>query len=119
VDQFFRGDGGIYGRFNWVALGCYLAGIAIEVPFVNTTMFEGPVAKTFSGVDISWIICLMVISPLYYLIATRLRPAPASRAAKTRPTAATTSRAASRFPPHASAGRCWRASVQTFTPSYA
>ena len=75
VAQFFRGDGGIYGRFDWVSIGCYLAGIAIEVPFVNTTMFEGPVAKALNGVDLSWIICLIVISPVYYLAARRLRPA--------------------------------------------
>ncbi|HEY1669255.1 MAG TPA: cytosine permease [Trebonia sp.] len=75
VTQFFRGDGGIYGRFDWVSIGCYLIGIAIEVPFVNTTMFEGPVAKGLNGVDISWIICLIVIGPLYYVAARRLRPA--------------------------------------------
>ncbi|MGH3299552.1 MAG: purine-cytosine permease family protein [Trebonia sp.] len=75
VAQFFRGDGGIYGRFDWVSIGCYLAGIALEVPFVNTTMFEGPVAKALNGVDLSWIICLIVISPVYYLAARRLRPA--------------------------------------------
>jgi nucleobase:cation symporter-1, NCS1 family len=75
VTQFFRGDGGIYGRFDWVSVGCYLVGIAIEVPFVNTTMFEGPIAKGLNGVDISWIICLIVIGPLYYVAARRLRPA--------------------------------------------
>jgi NCS1 family nucleobase:cation symporter-1 len=75
VEQFFRGDGGIYGRFDWISIGCYLLGIAIEVPFVNTTMFEGPIAKGLNGVDISWIVCLVVISPLYYLAAKRLRPA--------------------------------------------
>jgi hypothetical protein len=45
------------------------------VPFVNTTMFEGPIAKGLNGVDISWIICLIVIGPLYYVAARRLRPA--------------------------------------------
>ena len=75
VAQFFRGDGGIYGRFDWVSIGCYLIGIALEVPFVNTTMYEGPIAKALNGVDISWIICLIVIGPLYYLAARRLRPA--------------------------------------------
>jgi len=74
VVQFFRGDGGSYGRFDWVSISCYLVGIAIEVPFVNTTMFEGPVAKGLNGADISWIICLIVISPVYYLAARRLRP---------------------------------------------
>jgi nucleobase:cation symporter-1, NCS1 family len=75
VAQFFRGDGGIYGRFDWVSIGCYLIGIALEVPFVNTTMYEGPIAKALNGVDISWIICLIVIGPLYYVAARRLRPA--------------------------------------------
>jgi nucleobase:cation symporter-1, NCS1 family len=75
VSQFFRGDGGIYGRFDWVSIGCYLVGIAIEVPFVNTTLFEGPAAKALNGADISWIICLIVIAPAYYLAAKRLRPA--------------------------------------------
>jgi NCS1 family nucleobase:cation symporter-1 len=75
VAQFFRGDGGIYGRFDRVSIGCYLLGIALEVPFVNTTMFEGPVAKGLNGVDLSWIICLIVIAPLYYVAARRLRPA--------------------------------------------
>jgi NCS1 family nucleobase:cation symporter-1 len=75
VSQFFRGDGGIYGRFDWVSIGCYLVGIAIEVPFVNTTLFEGPAAKALNGADISWIVCLIVIAPAYYLAAKRLRPA--------------------------------------------
>lgn len=74
VEQFFQADGGIYGRFDWVSIVGYLVGIAIEVPFVNTTLFEGPVAKSLSGVDISWIICLVVISPAYYLAAKKLRP---------------------------------------------
>jgi hypothetical protein len=38
-------------------------------------MFEGPIAKGLNGVDISWIICLIVIGPLYYVAARRLRPA--------------------------------------------
>ena len=45
------------------------------MPFVNTTLFEGPIAKGLGGVDISWIVCLIVIGPLYYLAAKRLRPA--------------------------------------------
>jgi NCS1 family nucleobase:cation symporter-1 len=76
VRQFFLGNGGIYGRFSLVAAGCYLAGIAIEVPFVNTAIFEGPVATSLRGVDVSWIVCLAVVGPLYYVTATRLRLLP-------------------------------------------
>jgi len=59
-------------------VACYLAGIACEVPFVNTAVYEGPMATSLKGVDISWIICLAVISPLYYLarLATRRRSVP-------------------------------------------
>ena len=64
---------GAYGRFNLAGMACYLAGIAVEMPFVNTAVYEGPAARSLSGVDISWIICLAVISPLYYLAARRRR----------------------------------------------
>lgn len=69
---------GAYGRFNLTGMGWYLAGIAIEVPLVNTAIYEGPVARSLSGADISWIVCLAVISPLYYLarLATRRRLVP-------------------------------------------
>ena len=66
---------GAYGRFNLAGMGWYLAGIAIEMPFVNTAVYEGPVARSLGGVDVSWIVCLAVISPLYYLTARPARPA--------------------------------------------
>ena len=44
---------------------------------MNTVVYEGPMATSLKGVDISWIICLAVISPLYYLAClARRRPAP-------------------------------------------
>ena len=66
VRQLFLRNGA-YGRFNLTAVACYLAGIACEVPFVNTAVYEGPMAISLKGADISWLICLAVISPLYYL----------------------------------------------------
>jgi nucleobase:cation symporter-1, NCS1 family len=66
---------GAYGRFNLAGICCYLAGIAIELPFVNTAIYEGPVARSLGGADISWIVCLAVVSPLYYLTARRARSA--------------------------------------------
>ncbi|WP_329223020.1 cytosine permease [Streptomyces sp. NBC_01485] len=81
VDSFFRADGGIYGRVNVVAVACYLLGAAIQVPFVATTMYTGPVADALGGVDISWIVGLVVVSPAYYFLArrsARRTPAPVS-----------------------------------------
>jgi NCS1 family nucleobase:cation symporter-1 len=71
VAAFFTPEGGIYGRFNKAAIFCYLLGIAIQLPFVSTAMYTGPVATALNGVDISWIVGLVVISPIYYFLARR------------------------------------------------
>lgn len=73
IASLFERDGGIYGRFNWIAIGCYFAGIAIEIPFLSTTLWTGPIAKAIGGVDISWLVGLAVICPAYYGLM-HLRP---------------------------------------------
>ncbi len=69
VEDFFKRDGGVYGRFNWVAIGSYIAGALIQVPFSATAIYTGPLAEAMGGVDISWIVGLVVVAPLYYLAA--------------------------------------------------
>ncbi|MGY2745970.1 purine-cytosine permease family protein [Pseudarthrobacter sp. O4] len=80
VEDFFRRDGGVYGRFNWVAIGCYVAGALIQVPFSSTAIYTGPAAAAMGGVDLSWIVGLVVVAPLYYFVARLFRktadPAP-------------------------------------------
>ena len=68
IDALFERDGGRYGRFNIIAIACYFIGIAIQLPFINTSIWEGPIAKSFNGVDISWIVGLLVICPLYLVL---------------------------------------------------
>ena len=82
VDDFFRADGGRYGRVNWVAIAAYVLGICVQVPFIVTTLYTGPVGSALHGVDLSWIVGLLVVSPVYYLGAKRFRAAhvPANRA---------------------------------------
>lgn len=69
VEDFFKRDGGIYGRFNWVAIGSYVAGALIQVPFTATAIYTGPAAAAMGGVDLSWIVGLVVVAPLYYFAA--------------------------------------------------
>ena len=68
-----RGDGGDYGgdygRVRWAAIGCFLAGIAVEAPFVQTPAFTGPAATALGGADIAWLVGGAVAGPLYYLVA--------------------------------------------------
>ena len=73
VSSFFTSDGGIYGKFNKAAIFCYLLGIAIQLPFVDTTLYTGPIAKMLNGVDLSWIVGLAVVSPVYYLMVRKTK----------------------------------------------
>lgn len=68
INALFERDGGIYGRFNWVAIGCYFAGILVQIPFLSTTLFTGFAAEAMGKVDVSWIVGLAVICPLYYVL---------------------------------------------------
>jgi NCS1 family nucleobase:cation symporter-1 len=76
ISALFERDGGRYGRFNWVAIGCYFIGILVQIPFLSTTKFTGFAAAAMGHVDISWIVGLAIICPLYYVL---MRP----RAART------------------------------------
>ena len=59
---------GIYGAFNWRALVAYIVAIMLELPFVNTTIYTGPLVSYLGGADISWIIGLLVAAILYYVL---------------------------------------------------
>jgi len=69
VESFFRRDGGIYGRVNGAAVTCYVFGILIQLPFVASALYTGPIARALGSVDLSWIVGLAVTSPVYYGLA--------------------------------------------------
>ncbi|NAZ75024.1 cytosine permease [Kineococcus sp. T13] len=71
LPSLFARDGGIYGRVNAVAVLCYFVGIAVQLPFLVTAFFVGPLATALGGVDVSWIVGLIVICPLYYVLMRR------------------------------------------------
>ena len=71
VPSFFRRDGGIYGRVNGAAVSCYMVGILVQWPFINTHLYQGPVARALGGADLSWIVGLALTSPAYYWMAKR------------------------------------------------
>lgn len=71
VPSFFRQDGGIYGRVNVAAVTSYGFGILVQLPFIDCALYTGPVAKAMGGIDLSWIVGLLVTSPVYYWLAKR------------------------------------------------
>jgi len=71
VEDFYKRDGGRYGLFNWPAVACYLIGVAVQLPFmIIGTAYTGIFAVKLGNTDISFIVGLAVVSPLYYVTAT-------------------------------------------------
>ena len=66
VQSFFAADGGVYGRYNVAALVCYLLGILVQVPFIASNVYTGPIARALGGIDFSWIVGVVVVSAVYY-----------------------------------------------------
>lgn len=60
---------GEYGRFNGKALFTYFATVVVQIPFINTTWYQGPIAKAMNGADIAWIVGLIFSAILYYVLA--------------------------------------------------
>ena len=80
LSSIFAADGGIYGRFNGKAIAAYALGILVQIPFMNTPLYAGPVAEELGGADLSWIIGLVATGPVYYLLARRRTLAPSELA---------------------------------------
>lgn len=77
---------GRYGGVRTWAVICYVIGFLVEIPFVNTTLYEGPLSKAMGGGDVSWIFGLIVAGGLYVVGArTGLVRVPTQSEAATAP----------------------------------
>jgi NCS1 family nucleobase:cation symporter-1 len=63
----FYAKNGAFGKVNIRTMIVYLIAFGIEVPFMNTLVFEGPAAKALGNGDIAWIVGAVVTVPLYLL----------------------------------------------------
>ena len=70
VPSFFTPNG-IYGKFQWWACLCYVITLAVQVPFLDQTFYQGVLVPKMGGADISWIVGFGVASLLYLAGAKR------------------------------------------------
>ena len=70
VKSFFTPKG-IYGGWRWAAIIPYVIALAAQVPFLDQTLYTGPMVKVLGGADISWIVG-WVVAGVAYLIAVRV-----------------------------------------------
>ena len=71
VPSLCRRDGGVYGLVNGLAVSCYVIGILVQVPFLSNSLYTGVIANQLGGIDISWILGIVVPGVLYWVLATR------------------------------------------------
>ena len=58
--------GGIYGNWGMRGLGAYMIGFAATIPFgVLPGLYVGPAARALGGVDVGWLVGLIVSGALY------------------------------------------------------
>ncbi|WP_414447990.1 cytosine permease [Burkholderia sp. 22PA0099] len=79
VSEIISSNGGTYGAFNTKAVGIYLLGIAVQVPFFEESFFRGPWAGIMGGADISWMVGLVATAVVYYVLASKRKGVSASR----------------------------------------
>mgnify|MGYP003362560618 CR=1 FL=1 len=68
VASFFRADGGCYGYFNMPAVLSYVVGVLVELPFLKNDLYTGFLLAFLHGVDISWLVSLIVTTVVYVVL---------------------------------------------------
>jgi purine-cytosine permease-like protein len=68
---------GMYGVWAWRGLAAFFVGLLAEIPFmvipqIGSWSYIGPVAEALGGVDIAWIVGLLVASAAYLLFTRSL-----------------------------------------------
>jgi NCS1 family nucleobase:cation symporter-1 len=63
-------------RLGWPALVAFVVGFAAAIPFMNTTIFTGPVASALHGADLAYYVGFVVSAAVYFPFAVRERGKP-------------------------------------------
>jgi NCS1 family nucleobase:cation symporter-1 len=79
ISELFKVNG-VYGRVNWWVVALYLVTIGVEIPFMDSSFYEGPVARALGGGDIAWLVGLGFSILVYLLVAKALIASGARRA---------------------------------------
>lgn len=63
---------GRYGKWNMIGITTYFIGVLVQIPFMDTGFYSGFLLNSvMHGVDISWIIGLIIPAILYYVLTKK------------------------------------------------
>jgi purine-cytosine permease-like protein len=76
ITELFRPDG-MYGVWGWRGLTAYAIGFLVEIPFMVLPnlagwSFTGPAAEALGGIDIAWLVGLLVTAVVYFALTRSL-----------------------------------------------
>ncbi|MBT2739053.1 cytosine permease [Bacillus sp. ISL-7] len=58
---------GEYGKVNWLSILAYTIGVFTEIPFIDTSLYKGPLADLIKGIDVTWFTGMLFSGILYYV----------------------------------------------------
>ena len=61
-------------------IAVYVFGVLVQMPFLSTGFYTGPLAARLDGADISWIVGLIAPGLVYYVVTRKARAAQRERA---------------------------------------
>jgi NCS1 family nucleobase:cation symporter-1 len=74
ITHFFI-DNGVYGKWGFRGLAAYVLGFLSAMPFiVLPDVFSGPAARALGGVDVGWLVGLIVSAGVYLWLGRRFDP---------------------------------------------
>lgn len=72
ITDIMRPDGGMYGAWGGIGIASYAIGFVAMIPFFSSAIYTGPLAASMHGVDVSFIVGLLVSSIVYAVLARRV-----------------------------------------------
>lgn len=66
VAEMFRVNGR-YRAINWSTILIFVLSVIAQIPFISAAYYSGPIAEALGGVDLAWIVGIIVPATLYFL----------------------------------------------------
>ncbi|RBP67797.1 NCS1 family nucleobase:cation symporter-1 [Brevibacterium sanguinis] len=66
VAELFKVNGR-YRAVNWSTILVFVLSVIVQIPFISAAYYTGPIAEALGGVDLAWVVGIVVPATLYFL----------------------------------------------------
>lgn len=64
---------GKYRAWNKIGISCYLFGVLLQFPFIDSPFYTGLIAADLGNLDLSWLIGIVATALVYYVLIKKYR----------------------------------------------